>query len=741
MTTTSRARALLAWGLVLGLIGAGLTSSASSPAFASSPDPGCGDELVVQHLANGSSWRLCVRIAPYAGLVLEDVEFRPATGDREYAGYKRILDSLSLAQLNVTYDNGAEVYNDITDYGFGGDHLLSQTADTCTGKTRAVTNLTTSTSPPSPRTVAGICLDEVPTGLDYESREWSVDGGPRYAAQGSALQISSLSKVSWYEYQQKITLDDQGGIDVGLGATGDVAPGNAPGVFFSTDPTTGWRLGPTVDGQELYATSHWHNAIYRVDFGIDEGQRQEVEQWDYTPGGSAAVPTLNGAATERDSAFVADPTGDHSRLSWWRVLNPDSLNRDGHPRSYQIVNDNVLDVDQPLTSWPVAFTNADPCELYASGNLDPGCPNEDVLDYVAGDHAELTDPVAWVNVDFHHVDRDEDQSPMHTHWQYFQLVPRDFFAQGAATPDARSCINGLGLIDSGVRPCIATNVKPPKVSASTSPVTVGTTLSATAGTWNEARTTWTYGYLWFRDDVPITGTDANGDPTAATDPTYRVTPTDVGHAITVKVTASHPGYVSGTATAAAVAVPAGASTTSVADVTAAYGTAALVTVAVTGGGAAATGAVTLSGAGEIQAAQLSGGSATFAVRTLAAGTHTLTASYAGNGTLTASSAQATVTVTRSTAAVPMVRVAKRPTASKKGKAVVTVAYAAGLAVPTGTVTLTLKRGQWTRAVVVTLRAGTARVQLPKLAKRGRWKLTATYSGDTNYAPGFSQRSS
>lgn len=550
-----RVSALLALLALLGMILVLPGTIGPSRAGASDDDLGCPDQFIEHDLPNGASWRLCARIHPVQGLRLESVEFRPATGNREYTGYNRVLDSLHLAQLNVPYDNGGMVYDDITDYGFGGDHLVAQNADTCLGLTRPVTYVTSLTAPPSEKTVPGICLDEVATGLTFHSREWATDAGPRFAGQGRALEISSLSKVSWYEYQQKITLDDQGGIDIGLGATGDVAPGNAPGVFFTEQPTTGWPLGPSVEGQDYYATSHWHSAIYRVDFGIDGGERQLVEQWDYAAGGTAAAPTLLGTPTTRESAFAAAPSGDHGRLTWWRVLNPHSLNPDGHPRSYEIVNDNPVDIARDLTSVPVAFTNDAPCQQYASYNLDPDCPGLNVLDYVAGDDAPLTDPVAWVNVGFHHVDRDEDQSPMHTHWQSFQLLPRDFFAQGPATPEARSCINGPGLIDSYALPCVATVRTLPKVTPSTSPVAVGTTLTATPGTWNEARTTWDYAYLWFRDGTPITGVDENDTPVAATEPTYDVTAEDVGRSITVKVTASRPGYVSATAESAAVLVP------------------------------------------------------------------------------------------------------------------------------------------------------------------------------------------
>ncbi|HEY0890814.1 MAG TPA: hypothetical protein VGE38_14505 [Nocardioides sp.] len=552
---TRRATAVTALVALLGVMLALPGTIGPSRAGASDDDLGCPDQLVEHDLPNGASWRLCARIHPVQGLRLESVEFRPATGNREYTGYRRVLDALHLAQLNVPYDDGVTVYDDITDYGFGGDHLVTQNADTCLGQTRPVTYVTSLTAPPSVKTVAGICLDEVATGLAFHSREWGTDAGPRFAGQGTALEISSLSKVSWYEYQQKITLDDQGGIDIGLGATGDVAPGNAPGVFFTEQPATGWELGPTVDGHHYYATSHWHSAIYRVDFGIDAGAEQRVEQWDYAAGGTAANPTLLGTATTKTNAFVASPSGEHARLTWWRVLNADSLNRDGHARSYEIVNDNPVDIARPVTRVQVAFTNAAACQQYASYNLDPGCPDQDILDYVAGDTAPLTDPVAWVNVGFHHVDRDEDQSPMHTHWQHFQLLPRDFFAQGPATPDARSCINGPGLIDSSSLPCIATNTTAPKVSASTSTIAAGTELSATPGTWNESRTTWDFDYLWFRDGEPITGVDDDGVPTAATGPTYVVGPEDVGRSLTVKVTASRPGYVSATAESAAVQVP------------------------------------------------------------------------------------------------------------------------------------------------------------------------------------------
>ncbi len=52
------------------------------------------------------------------------------------------------------------------------------------------------------------------------------------------------------------------------------------------------------------------------------------------------------------------------------MLNPTSLNPDGLPRSYEIVNDSVQDTLQPATSSPISFTNSSACEEYAWDNHD-----------------------------------------------------------------------------------------------------------------------------------------------------------------------------------------------------------------------------------------------------------------------------------------------------------------------------------------------------------------------------------
>lgn len=506
----------------------GNASASAAPAEA---NLGCGSAEVTRTLDSGSAWRMCARVDPMKGLVLEQVQFRPASDARQPVGWLPVVDSLYLAQLVVPYDSGAWAFNDVTGYGFGDYQLLAQNDELCLGATVPVEQAFMFGSRLVERTIPGICLTEVSTGLGWASHESNDPGSDASTHQGRALEITSMTKISWYEYQQKVTLSDQGTITVGLGATGDLAPHD---IFFPEDPSTGWPINDDGGNPTNYATSHWHNAVYRVDFGIGTGE-QRVEQWDYSQPDPLQPARVEGVGTLRTEAFHA--AADTDPQTWWRVLNPTSLNSDGHPQSYEIVNDAIQNPYDPLTRPQVSFTNNHVCQEYASDNLNAECPGLAVPDYVAAETEPLTDPVAWVNVGFHHIDRDEDQSPMPTHWQEFSLVPRDLLAQQAVTPDERSCVNGGPVTENGS--CAAVNVIPPTVTPETTPVTVGTRLSSDPGTWRLTRSPLSFQRQWLRDGQPITGSNSVR---------HTITGADLGHRLSVRIRAIGAEIIPGSAT-------------------------------------------------------------------------------------------------------------------------------------------------------------------------------------------------
>ncbi|MET4159337.1 hypothetical protein [Agromyces sp. PvR057] len=468
MKRMSRAIAFAAAALA---VTAGLAVLPATAATAAAPTVNCsGDARIEKSFDNGTEWQMCWRIDSKHGLVLEQVAVKAPGED----SYRRVLDSVSLGQLNVPYDTGKNVWNDITSYGFGNQYLQKLSAAECStgtlrdyGQAWSITRRGETTN--YLRTIPALCVTDTTRDLAYRSHEqtWgSIEDAPLFTATGQAFNLTIISKVDWYEYATKVEFTDEGAISFNLGATGDVSYED-----FDADATTGWPIG--TDAAD-FAASHWHNAFWRLDFGLDGQALQQVEQYDSTlgePGEKAPLMHTTGTAIEHPANLV--PAAD---TTWWRVVAPESRNADNHARSYEFVfPGSQLYQGNPITQPLISVTNYADCEQFASNNLNPACPNLSVLDYVANSaDAALTDPVAWVNSGFHHVVRDEDQSPMQTHWQSFSIMPRDWTAQSMSTPDARSCIDGDpgGEIHSDETPCevvVPTDPEPTDPPATTEP--------------------------------------------------------------------------------------------------------------------------------------------------------------------------------------------------------------------------------------------------------------------------------
>ncbi|WP_092558319.1 copper amine oxidase [Herbiconiux ginsengi] len=439
-------------------VGSALALVPTSAATAAPPVSCSGEALVEKTFDNGTAWQMCWRVDSKKGLTLEQVNVKAPGED----SYRRVLESAYLSQLHVPYDTGKNVWNDITSYGFGNQYLQKLSSAECTtGALKDVAQSWTSTregvTTTRMRTIPALCVTDTSRDLAYRSHEqsWgSIDDKPLFASSGQGFSLQIVSKVDWYEYATKVEFTDEGAITFDLGATGDVSYED-----MDADSTTGWPIG---EGQTAYAASHWHNAIWRLDFGLDGQGNQAVEQYDSGLGeqGTRVKLMHTSPKTISNPANLA-PVND---LTWWRVVAPDSLNADGHARSYEFVfPGSQLYQGDPVTQPLLTFTNYNACQEYATSNLNPACADRNVIQYVASSADQaLTDPVAWVNSGFHHVVRDEDQSPMQTHWQSFSIMPRDWTSQSMSTPDGRSCINGDpgGEIHTDESPCEVVGPEP-----------------------------------------------------------------------------------------------------------------------------------------------------------------------------------------------------------------------------------------------------------------------------------------
>lgn len=415
--SSAAAVAMLAGGLVLAAPTAALAQTETEAACS-------GDSLISQTLEAGSGWQMCWRVDTYRGLVLDKIAFQP----RDDAAPILVLDSIALAQLNVPYDTGATEFNDVTTYQVGGRRLQAlESVDCPIGEVR------TAWVDANRGEIPAICIREEDSGLAYRS---NVNNDALYAAQGTDLVVHTTSRIGWYEYLSEYRFHDDGEISVRLGATGDLSPSD-----YTSVVNQGWPIG---EGATDYSVSHYHSAFWRVDFGIDSATNHVVEKFATTHSGehgttgdTGHTPILN---TEITPVTAETKTMGANRETY-RVVNPDSLNADGHARSYEIIvpRDSAYNLN-PETDYDIAFTKAKSDEVHASYNLIPSKAGQMVTDYIDGE--SLEDPVAWVNVGFHHINRDEDQSPMPIHWQGFTLYPRDFSAQNPIIPEGRKWVNG-----------------------------------------------------------------------------------------------------------------------------------------------------------------------------------------------------------------------------------------------------------------------------------------------------------
>lgn len=449
MNTMSTSRPLAALASILALVATVLAGAAAAPAHAADPtsadtttaDPVAatptsqfcsGSAYVRKTLASGTTWEMCWRVENAKGLVLSKV----AVQGRDDPAPRLVLDSIAPTNMDVPYDVGTTEFDDMVMFGFGTNASTMTEAECPQGEIRKFT-LTSEYwfGGWSEQDRPTLCLREVGTGLAYRSSWWS--DGVNLTAQGSALQVSMESAIGNYEYETRYLFNDNGTIDVGMGATGEIGPTIwADRVSGLNAESYGWPIGT---GQKDYASSHYHSAVWRVDFGIDGKNDQQVEQtdtvWTKKRGPQSAL--LRTDRTRIGTESLLNPAKRRS----WRVFSPSSLNADGHPRGYEILFGKQDSYDpNPSLRNALGLTSAKDCEQYGDRNISYVCNGRSLVDYANGE--SLTDPVAWVNVGFHHIVRDEDQSPMPTHWQGFSLVPRGFWAQSPLTPTSRRGFNG-----------------------------------------------------------------------------------------------------------------------------------------------------------------------------------------------------------------------------------------------------------------------------------------------------------
>ncbi len=401
MAATKSGRSLRAplLAVLLSLVGTG-----------ASGQPCTGNWRLDYTFDNGTGWDLCVSHDPREGVLLEEVYFSSAPGER-----RRVFTQAGLAQIHVPYDDNGARFHDLSDFGIGDKRLVSIDQDNCPGTLIPFTD--------------SLSTDKDVVCHYQEAREPRMlfDGG---GAAREQLVIFSISGIGAYNYIPRWTFRDDGSIEVGMGATGRLQRVTDE----PADEIHGWSID---DDFVRIAISHVHNFFWRLDFDLgDDGSDDVIEEIDATPDANNRTRTISVERFDTEIARSIEPDA----LRTWRVTDLGTTNADGHSPSYEIVpthfgHRSVGPSYEPFTEHDLWFTRWRACERFASHNLVTPARGticgSDLADFRNGESLVGQDPVVWVGLSFHHVPRDEDDVWMYSHWNSFDLRPRDWTAEAA----------------------------------------------------------------------------------------------------------------------------------------------------------------------------------------------------------------------------------------------------------------------------------------------------------------------
>jgi primary-amine oxidase len=401
---------------LLGLCAAALLALSSAPADSQKKEaaPAGSDGRKV----DWHGWTFTWSLRRVEGLVLNDVYYRG----------RKVLKYAGLAELLTAYDQGQPRPLDLSQNGLGEPQLpIVPGLDCSSGEWCKVFDAQGKDA----------TKGAVPMVMMHEERT-----GPNYLGQfgrapGKTLVLWSAGRFSGgedgYTFLVRWKFRDDGTLVPEVGATGvpqHMSTGN-------TSPTGAFiGLGPAPRKQKLFAPSHVHCFLYRLDFDVD-GEANTVEEFNWEKGKTKDSRKAHCSWTpiRKETGRPCAPETFRS----WRVVNYKSKNALGHPRSYHLIPANT-GIFRGHNEGGEKATHSDlwvtryKAKEWPRSPADPRTALEALPGYVNGESVENTDVVLWYWLCFHHFPRSEDWVHQPVMWKSFELMPRDFLDTSPLKP-------------------------------------------------------------------------------------------------------------------------------------------------------------------------------------------------------------------------------------------------------------------------------------------------------------------
>jgi primary-amine oxidase len=338
-------------------------------------------------------WAFSWQIRPREGVVLREVTFdgRPVL---KYAG---------VAEVFVPYHAGEPRPMDQRDHPFGKNMIPLEPGADCLpgGQCEAFDK-------DGKRTARRASV------MIHEDAPAIVHLGRTQRTRAKMLTLWSAYALGDYTYIFQWRFGEDGSIMPRVGLTGRLA-------HFGGEEDEGSEVGANER-----ALGHVHNFFYCLDFDVD-GPKNTVEEFDYSAAGERAEKgKVQWTAVTKEGARELSPRS----FRTWRVVNRESKNRLGLPRSYELVPGGTGIYrgarDEPFAQGDLWVTRYKPDEVPGTKLLADGLPG-----YANGEDVAGQDVVLWYMMSVHHLPRTEEWPAMSVEWVGFKLMPRDFLDGGA----------------------------------------------------------------------------------------------------------------------------------------------------------------------------------------------------------------------------------------------------------------------------------------------------------------------
>jgi primary-amine oxidase len=352
-------------------------------------------------------WKFSWAVRPIEGLVLTDVSFRG----------RQILKYAGIAELFTPYDQGNPRPLDLLQNGLGEPRLpVVPGVDCSSGEWCKVFDV--KGRQPSKGAPALVMMHEERTGPNYLGQLGRVGG--------KTLVLWSAGRFAGgqdgYTFVVRWKFRDDGTLIPEVGATG------VPQHLSTGDSSPfGSFIGLGEKKQKVFAPSHVHNFLYRLDFAID-GEKNAVEEFNWER--DKANPGKASCSWTPITKETGRPCSAETFRSW-RVVNHQSKNSLGHARSYQLLpgsagifrgNDSEKEKSTHADFW---VTRYKPNEMPRT-DKDGRTSIEALAKYADGESLENQAVVVWYWLCVHHLPRSEDWQLQPMLWRSFELMPRDF---------------------------------------------------------------------------------------------------------------------------------------------------------------------------------------------------------------------------------------------------------------------------------------------------------------------------